>query len=340
METAISVNKLFVCYETRHKRSLLNILSKRGKKMRYVVALKKVSFEIPEGEIVGIIGSNGSGKSTLLRTLAKLIAPNMGSVNLHGHTVSLLSLGTGFIGDLSGRDNIFLSGLSMGFTKKEILRKYDSIVEFSELGEAIERPVKTYSSGMYSKLAFSIAVTLDTEILLIDEILSVGDAHFRQKSRRVLEQIIKDKKRTVIIVSHNLGEIKRLCTQVIWLENGKITASGDTDEVLEKYHAYVAQDPRNISYLDPPTLTVKSAPDHIKLTWNKVENAEDYRIYRKETLPGARWSTIANGYTDLSYIDIPPSDEIAYLYTIRARTTNVSGDVWSEFNPGVQGKLE
>lgn len=340
MKTAISVNNLNVHYDTARKRSLLNILTNRGEKIRKIEALSDVSFEIPKGEIVGIVGSNGSGKSTLLRTLAGLIAPNSGSVDLHGHAVSLLSLGTGFVAELSGHDNIILSGLSMGFSKKEILEKYDSIVAFSELGEAIERPVKTYSSGMYSKLAFSIAATLRTDILLVDEVLSVGDARFREKSRNTMMEIINDKGRTVVIVSHNLTEIKNLCTRVIWLEKGHINEVGETDLVLEKYHMNLAKDPGSLTYLEPPALTVQSGADKIHIQWEAVENAEDYRVYRKENIPGSIWCPIADGYTGLSYDDVPPSSEITYLYTIRARATNNVGNVWSLPKPGVKGQLK
>lgn len=318
----------------------MNIFSKRRAKVCCVKALRRVSFEVPEGEIVGVIGSNGSGKSTLLRTLAGLMTPCIGSVDLHQNSVSLLALGTGFIGDLSGRDNIIMSGLSLGFSKKEIMEKYDSIVEFSELGDSIERPLKTYSSGMYSKLAFSIAVTLDTDILLIDEVLSVGDINFRRKSRAALEELIKDKKRTVLIVSHNMSEIKKLCTRVIWLEQGRIRAIGNTDKVLELYYKNLAQDPQNITYLDPPVLNVKSYRDKIILRWKPVKNATDYRLYRKENLPGAQWSHIADGYQGESFVDVPPSREISYLYTIRARTSNRVGNVWSTYNPGVWGSLQ
>lgn len=338
METAISVNKLYIRYETVERRSVFSLF--RGKKrVMCVNALKKVTFDVPKGEIIGIIGSNGSGKSTLLRTIAGLMAPNIGSVDLHGHSVSLLSLGTGFVGDLSGRDNIILSGLSMGFSKKEIMEKFDAIVAFSELEDAINRPVKTYSSGMYSKLAFSIAVTLHTDILLIDEVLSVGDLRFRKKSRAALEQLIKDKSRTVLIVSHNMVEIKNLCSSVMWLEYGRIRAFGDTDAVLEAYHHSLAEDPNNITYLEAPVLTAESHGDKIVLRWEKIAHAEDYRLYRKENIPGAQWGWLEDGFEGLSYEDVPPSKEISYLYTVRARATNLKGDVWSDPATGVRGQL-
>lgn len=340
MKRAISVKNLYIRYDSAQKRSIRTIFSKQSDKIRCVKALKKVSFEIFEGEIVGIIGSNGSGKSTLLRALGGLMAPCIGSVDLYGNSVSLLALGTGFIGDLSGRDNIILSGLSLGVPKKEIMKKFDSIVQFSELGDSIDRPVKTYSSGMYSKLAFSIAVTLHSDILLIDEVLSVGDINFRKKSRAVLEYLIKDKKRTVLIVSHNMAEIKNLCSRVIWLEHGHVKAIGKTESVLDLYHKTLARDPQNITYLDPPVLKVQSFPDKVVLRWNPVKNASDYRIYRKENIPGSQWCHLADGYQGSSFVDIPPSKEISYLYTIRARTSNKAGNVWSNHNPGIPGSLK
>ena len=338
MEIAISVNKLHIRYETVERRSVFNLF-RGGKRVVYVRALKKVSFEVPKGEIIGIIGSNGSGKSTLLRTIAGLMSPNMGSIDLHGNTIALLSLGTGFIPDLSGKDNIILSGLSMGFSEKEIREKYNAIAKFSELGDALERPVKTYSSGMYSKLAFSIAVTLRTDILLIDEVLSVGDLRFRKKSRAALEQLIQDKSRTVLIVSHNMAEIKNLCTRVLWLEQGRVHAFGDTAEVLDAYHNALAEDPNNITFLQPPVVKVESRKDKIILRWDPVERAEDYRVYRKENIPGSQWGWLADGYEGLTFEDVPPSKELSYLYTVRARATNVAGEVWSEPGVGVRGQL-
>lgn len=339
METAITVKDLYLRYETVEKRSILNLKSSKHHKYQSVNALNGISFSVPKGEIMGIVGTNGSGKSTLLRTICGLMAPNAGSVDLHGHSVSLLSLGAGFIPALSGKDNIYLSGLSMGFSEKEIAARYDRILEFSELGDAIYRPVKTYSSGMYSKLTFAIAISLETDILLVDEVLSVGDLRFQRKSHAAMENLIMDKNRTVLIVSHNLGEVKRLCTSVMWLEQGNLVTIGQTEEVLDLYHKKLAEDSTNVSYLEPPTVQVISGPDAIHLRWKAVEKAEDYRIYRKENLPGSQWYAIADGYAGTEYDDVPPSHEISYLYTTRARATNRGGNVWSNHNAGVPGKL-
>ncbi len=338
MNSAITVTSLSLKYDIVERRSIKSLFKKKEEK-RSVEALKNVSFTVPKGEILGIVGSNGSGKSTLLRTLAGLMAPNEGSVDLHGNSVSLLSLGTGFVPELSGRDNIILSALSMGFSEEDVAERFDSIVEFSELGDAIERPVKNYSSGMYSKLAFSIAMMLDTDIILIDEVLSVGDLQFRKKSHAALENLINDKDKTVLIVSHNLGEIKNLCTKVMWLEFGELRRIGETETVLEEYHKHIAGDPSSISYLPPPTVKVASDAEAITVTWNKVAGAIDYRVYRKENLPGSKWAAIADGYDGLTYTDTPPSSAISYLYTVRARATNRKGNVWSTHNAGVPGKL-
>ncbi len=339
MTEVITVENLCLQYDITEKRSIRS-LRFGDKNKKTVKALDNVSFTVPKGEILGIIGSNGSGKSTLLRSVAGLMAPNSGSVDLHGNSISLLSLGTGFIGELSGRDNVILSALSMGFTKDEIDEKFDSIVEFSEIGDAIDRPVKNYSSGMYSKLAFSIAIMLETDIILIDEVLSVGDMKFRAKSHAALEALINNSNKTVIIVSHNLGEIKNLCTRVMWLEFGELRAIGDPETVLELYHQHIASDPTKLSYLPAPTVRVTSCADSVTISWNNINNAIDYRVYRKENVPGSAWSQIADGYAGLEYTDVPPSDKIAYLYTVRARGQNSVGNVWSNHNPGVMGKLK
>lgn len=338
MKTAITVQNLYLRYEAAEKRSLFQLLQGK-KRAQSLMALHGISFEVPKGEIIGIIGSNGSGKSTTLRTVAGLMAPTSGTVDLHGNSISLLALGTGFVSELSGKDNIFLSGLAMGFSHKEISEKYDDILAFSELGDAINRPVKTYSSGMYSKLAFSIAVMLRTDILLIDEVLAVGDIRFRKKSRAAIEELIRDNQRTVLIVSHNMSDIEKLCTKTIWLEFGKIRAFGETKDVLTQYEDYLANDPINITYLEVPVLKVQSHADRIVLTWNEVKHAEDYRLYRKENVPGAKWEWLADGYEGTRYEDVPPSRQMSYQYTLRARAGNLNGDVWSNHGAGVTGKL-
>ena len=213
---------------------------KHFSKTEYFEAVKGVSFEVEKGKILGIVGKNGSGKSTLLRAIAGIFSADEGSIDLHGHTISLLSIGVGFQNALTGRENIFLSGLLLGFTKEQINEKLEEIIEFSELEDFIDRPVKTYSSGMYSKLAFSITAILETEIMLIDEVLSVGDARFRKKSFEKMKELIDNKDRTVIIVSHSTDTLSKLCDNILWLHEGEKRMYGTTEQILPEYNAFMS----------------------------------------------------------------------------------------------------
>lgn len=214
---------------------------KKSKRVEHFEALHGVSFTIDQGEIVGLVGRNGSGKSTLLRVLAGIFEPDRGVVDLHGHTVSLLALGVGFQTQLSGRENIYLSGLLLGFSKQEIDAQIQEIIDFSELGKFIEKPVRTYSSGMQSKLGFAITAILKTDIILVDEVLSVGDAHFKKKSFAKMQELISEKARTVVIVSHNSATIRSTCERVIWLHDGDIKMMGETDLVMDLYDDFMTQ---------------------------------------------------------------------------------------------------
>ncbi len=237
---AIEVRDLHISYKTIKAQSIKKTLFslKKSNADRFE-AVRGVSFDVKKGEIIGLIGKNGSGKSTLLRSLAGVFSPDSGVIDTKGNNVSLLSIGVGFQNELTGKDNIFLSGLLMGFSKEQIQEKYDEIVHFSELGNFINAPVKTYSSGMHSKLAFSITAILETDIMLIDEVLSVGDRKFKKKSYAKMRELISQEDRTVIIVSHSSDTIKTLCTRVIWLNDGKIVADGETGDTLKRYHEYM-----------------------------------------------------------------------------------------------------
>ena len=197
-------------------------------------ALKGLNFEVEHGDILGVIGSNGSGKSTLLRTIGGIYEPDQGTMEVTGTVSTLLSLGTGFKEDLSGLENIFLSGIIMGFTEKEIEEKVDAIVEFTELNHFIDEPVKVYSSGMKARLGFAIAVNLKREVMLVDEILGVGDFRFRNKSHEKMKELITDG-RTVILVSHNLESIRAFSNKVLWINKGTQMAFGDPNEIIERY---------------------------------------------------------------------------------------------------------
>ena len=237
-EYAVEVNDLHVGYRITKRLSIKNLMKGREKPKTFE-ALKGVSFSVKKGAIVGVIGKNGSGKSTLLRTMAGIFAPDMGTIDLKGQTVSLLSIGVGFQNEMSGRENIILSGLLLGFSEQEMRERMDSIIEFAELGEFIDMPVRTYSSGMHSKLAFSITASLETDLILIDEVLSVGDAKFKKKSYRKMKELISNKDRTVMIVSHSLGSVQKLCDSLLWLNDGQVMMQGDAKEVIKHYMEFM-----------------------------------------------------------------------------------------------------
>jgi lipopolysaccharide transport system ATP-binding protein len=198
-------------------------------------ALKDVSFNIKKGEVVGIIGANGAGKSTLLKILSQITPPTTGEIILRGRVGSLLEVGTGFHPELTGRENIFLNGAILGMKKKEIAKKFDKIVEFAGIGKFLDTPVKYYSSGMYVRLAFSVAAHMEPDILIVDEVLAVGDAEFQKKCLGKMEDITKSEGRTILFVSHNLGAIKSLCPKTIWIDKGEIKTFGDTEKIIEEY---------------------------------------------------------------------------------------------------------
>lgn len=236
---AITVKNLHITYRGLKKTSIRASWKKLGDKVETYKALKGVSFEVEEGKILGIIGKNGAGKSTMLRSIAGIFSPDKGSINLHNNTISLLSIGVGFNKKLTGKENIYLSGMLLGFSEEEIAAKEKEIIEFADIGNFINKPVKTYSSGMHSKLAFAITAILETDIMLIDEVLSVGDAKFKEKSYNKMKELISDEHRTVIIVSHSLGTIKELCNEVLWLNDGEVMMIGSPEEVLPKYKEFM-----------------------------------------------------------------------------------------------------
>lgn len=199
-------------------------------------ALRNVSLEIKKGEVVGIIGHNGAGKSTLLKVISGILKPTDGELEVHGNIVPMLELGSGFDHDLTGRENVFLNGAILGYTEEYLKAKYDEIVAFSELGKFIDVPIRNYSSGMLMRLAFSIATVVQPEILIVDEILAVGDAAFQEKSKaRMLE--LMSGGTTVLFVSHSLEQIREMCDRVIWLEHGNVKMIGPTKEVCDAYQA-------------------------------------------------------------------------------------------------------
>jgi lipopolysaccharide transport system ATP-binding protein len=251
-DTAISIEDLGKRYTIDHQRSsgdgmrhviestmrapIAWLRSSRLKKMQRVDfwALKDVSFQVNRGEVVGIIGRNGAGKSTLLKILSRITVPTEGRILIKGRTASLLEVGTGFHQELTGRENIFLNGAILGMTRAEIIRKFDEIVEFSGVEEFLDTPVKRYSSGMYVRLAFAVAAHLDPEILIIDEVLAVGDAAFQKKCLGKMENFAQSG-RTVLFVSHNMDAVRTLCHRAILFDRGTIRTDGDVDGVVEAY---------------------------------------------------------------------------------------------------------
>lgn len=201
----------------------------------YVWALQDINFEVQPGEILGIIGKNGAGKSTLLKLLSRVTAPTTGKITCHGRIASLLEVGTGFHPELTGKENIYLNGAILGMTKKEIASKYDEIVDFAGCAKYINTPVKRYSSGMYVRLAFAVAAHLEPDILVVDEVLAVGDAEFQKKAIGKMQEVSQGQGRTVLFVSHNMASVKSLCKKGIILENGKIKFIGETNDAIEYY---------------------------------------------------------------------------------------------------------
>ncbi len=206
---------------------------KRNRKEKREV-LKDINITIKNGEAVGLIGVNGSGKSTLLKLMTKIIYPNQGKIETYGKLTSLLELGAGFHPDFSGRENIYFNASIFGLTRKQIDERLNDIIEFSELGAYIDNPVRTYSSGMYMRLAFAVAINVDADILLVDEVLAVGDQHFQEKCIAKMKEL-KEQGKTMVFVTHSLGTVKDFCNRAIWLNQGVIKMDGDPDSVIEEY---------------------------------------------------------------------------------------------------------
>lgn len=235
--SAISVENISKKFRLYHeKNQFLKSAVLRGKRATYEEfwALEDVTFEVPKGSTFGIIGSNGSGKSTLLKCLAGILSPDRGSISVNGRVAALLELGAGFHPEMTGRENIFLNGAILGMTQRELSQKLDSIINFAGLEDFIDTPVKNYSSGMTVRLGFAIAINVDPEILIIDEVLAVGDSAFQQKCHEKIEDFKHDG-RTIILVSHGLGEVAQLCKTVAWIEKGHLKTIGDGYEVIGDY---------------------------------------------------------------------------------------------------------
>ena len=240
---AVSVQDVSVTYRTTFERtptfkSAIVRFGRGQRAIREIEAVKNVSFDVAQGTALGIIGANGAGKSTLMRAMAGVLPPTTGRIEVHGKISSLLALGVGFNPNLSGRENVVLGGLAAGLTRKQVAERADEVAEFAELGEFMDLPMRAYSSGMYSRLAFSVSVHMDPDILLIDEALSAGDAHFKHKAGAKMQELMASA-RAMFLVSHSMASIRELTTSAVWLHKGRLMLQGPTDDVIAAYTKFV-----------------------------------------------------------------------------------------------------
>lgn len=242
-DLAVRLHDVSITYRTtfEKKPTLKQALIRFGRGQRAVSeikALKNVSFEVANGTSMGIIGANGAGKSTLMRAVAGILPPTSGSIEVWGRASTLLALGVGFNNSLSGRENIVLGGLASGLTRDQVAERAEEVAEWTELGEFIDMPMRTYSSGMFARVAFSVAVHMEPDILMIDEALSTGDAHFREKANAKMEEL-RGKARAMFLVSHGLNSIQEMCNEAVWLDHGTLMMRGEPEEVIEEYMKFL-----------------------------------------------------------------------------------------------------
>lgn len=297
-------------------------------------ALQDINFTVEKGEVLGIIGSNGAGKSTLLKILSQITPPTTGEIVLRGRVGSLLEVGTGFHPELTGRENVFLNGAILGMKRNEIARKFDEIVEFAGIEKFLDTPVKYYSSGMYVRLAFSVAAHMDPDILIVDEVLAVGDAEFQKKCLGKMEEVTKKQGRTIIFVSHNMGVIQQLCSQTVVLQNGKFSFVGDTKKAIEHY----TENQKKQSHIDLKEPGNRKGNGAIKLTGFHIENKNGLQT---RTIENDSQATLVFEYecpnpTNLKNVDIGFSLErnmglVSVIYSSYTKTEfptlKLSGDI-------------
>ena len=242
-EIAVSIRNVGLTYTTAIDRrptlkARVKALGRGGKQTRVVRALDDINLDVEYGQVLGVIGTNGAGKSSLMRCVAGILPPSQGRIEVYGSVSTLLALGVGFNPSMSGRDNVFLGGLAAGMSREEIEGHFDEIADFSELGDAIDAPMRTYSSGMYARLAFSVAATVQPDILIVDEALSTGDAHFKEKSLNRIKEL-RTADRALILVSHAMATIEDVCNEVAWLHKGKLMARGNPAEIIKQYREFM-----------------------------------------------------------------------------------------------------
>lgn len=305
------VKKSFKVYKDRGNMLKEMVIFAERRKFEIHEVLKGISFTVRKGEAVGLIGQNGCGKSTTLKLLTKIIYPDSGSIEMKGRVSSLIELGAGFHPDMSGRENIYINASIFGLNRNEIAKRIDDIIAFSELEEYIDNPVRTYSSGMYMRLAFSVAINVDADILLIDEILAVGDANFQAKCFNKLREI-KASGTTIVIVSHSLGQIEQICERSIWIHNGKIWEQGSPREVHPVYLDYMGQKRLEIAKHeeekqtdlsdDLEAISTKAAFEKNKKRWgNGMARIQNIEILNEEGLESTVFETGKNITIKLQY---------------------------------------
>jgi ABC-type polysaccharide/polyol phosphate transport system ATPase subunit len=242
-DPAVEVSHLDITYRTTYEKvptlkSALVRLGRRQTAVREIQAVRDVSFEVPQGAVMGIVGANGAGKSTLMRSVAGILPPTAGRIVVNGRVSTLLALGVGFNAALSGRENVVLGGLAAGLTRDRLEERYEEIADFAELGDFMDLPMKTYSSGMYGRLAFAVAVHMEPDILLVDEALSAGDAKFKQKAQAKMLELCQ-RAGTILLVTHALATVKDLCSDAIWLHKGQLIQQGKPEEIVEAYTRFL-----------------------------------------------------------------------------------------------------
>lgn len=298
------ISKKYSLGETANYQMLRDLLTeipvklaskRKGVKSKEFWALKGINLKISKGDVLGVVGKNGSGKSTLLKILAKIVTPTSGNGKIKGRVASMLEVGTGFHPELSGRENIYLSGAILGMKRKEIDEKFSEIVGFAEIDKFLDTPIKRYSSGMQVRLAFSVASNLDADVLLIDEVLSVGDAAFQRKSLRKMKTITQDQGKTVVFVSHSMPAVASLCNKVLFLENGKVKAFGKTEEIITKYLTNSdAEEVKSLKYLSGRggngkiRITRFYATDNDKKKVKAMKTGENYSFVFEYTCPDGK----------------------------------------------------
>lgn len=302
---AINLSKVYKLYDKPQDRFKETFHPFRKKYHHNFYALKDVSFEVKKGDTIGIVGINGAGKSTLLQIIYNVLTPTSGIIEVNGKTSALLELGSGFNPELSGIENVYYNGAIMGYSKEEIDDKLDTILTFADIGEFVNQPVKTYSSGMFVRLAFSVAIMVDPEILIIDEALAVGDIFFQAKCVDRMKKMINDENVTLFFVSHDLTQVKSICQKAILLNNGEIINYGKSSEVVEKYYTSQLKSVQQAIFRNTTDLQKNFEKKNLSLNDNKKKFFEENALFQKK----AKYQRIQNGKADIVNVQLLDENE-------------------------------